>query len=105
MATLGVKVTLIEARDRVLRFLDQEIIEAFHYHMRRAGITLAARREGREHRRSRLRKTGPATLVQATLESGKAIRAETLLYAVGRQGVCRRLALDRAGLRWTTASG
>ena len=40
MATLGVRVTLIEARDRVLPFLDQEIIEAFHYHMRRAGITL-----------------------------------------------------------------
>jgi NAD(P) transhydrogenase len=40
MATLGVRVTLIEARDRVLPFLDQEIIEAFPYHMRRAGITL-----------------------------------------------------------------
>jgi NAD(P) transhydrogenase len=37
-------------------------------------------------------------LVQATLESGKTIRAQTLLYAVGRQGVCKRLALDRAGL-------
>ena len=41
---------------------------------------------------------GTGTLVQATLESGKTIRAQTLLYAVGRQGVCKRLALDRAGL-------
>jgi NAD(P) transhydrogenase len=98
MATLGVRVTLIEARDRVLPFLDQEIIEAFHYHMRRAGITL---RLGEKVASIEVLppQNGTGTLVQATLESGKTIRAQTLLYAVGRQGVCKRLALDRAGLR------
>jgi NAD(P) transhydrogenase len=97
MATLGVRVTLIEARDRVLPFLDQEIIEAFHYHMRRAGITL---RLGEKVASIEVLppQNGTGTLVQATLESGKTIRAQTLLYAVGRQGVCKRLALDRAGL-------
>jgi NAD(P) transhydrogenase len=98
MATLGVRVTLIEARDRVLPFLDQEIIEAFQYHMRRAGITL---RLGEKVASIEVLppQNGTGTLVQATLESGKTIRAQTLLYAVGRQGVCKRLALDRAGLR------
>ena len=32
------------------------------------------------------------------LESGKKIKAQTLLYAVGRQGVCGDLGLDRVGL-------
>jgi NAD(P) transhydrogenase len=39
-----------------------------------------------------------APLVQATLESGKTLRAEALLYAVGRQGTTRALKLDKAGL-------
>ena len=40
MATLGVKVTLVEGRREVLGFLDTEIIEAFQYQMRRMGVTL-----------------------------------------------------------------
>jgi NAD(P) transhydrogenase len=40
-----------------------------------------------------------APLVQATLESGKALRAQTLLYAVGRQGNTETLNLEAAGLR------
>src|SRR3954462_256090 len=40
LATLGVKVTLVEGRNEVLGFLDHEISEAFQYQMRRMGITL-----------------------------------------------------------------
>src|SRR4051812_6096234 len=40
LATLGVKITLVEGRREVLGFLDYEITEAFQYHMRRMGITL-----------------------------------------------------------------
>ena len=39
-----------------------------------------------------------APLVQATLEIGKHLRAQTLLYAVGRQGTTGALQLDKAGL-------
>jgi NAD(P) transhydrogenase len=41
---------------------------------------------------------GHDKLVQATLESGKHLRAQTLLYAVGRQGTTAALRLDKAGL-------
>ncbi|MEL7088891.1 MAG: FAD-dependent oxidoreductase, partial [Planctomycetota bacterium] len=41
---------------------------------------------------------GKAELVQAELESGKKLHAETLLYAVGRQGVCGVLGLDNVGI-------
>ena len=40
MATLGVKVTLVEGRREVLGFLDREITEAFQYQMRGLGMTL-----------------------------------------------------------------
>ena len=99
MATLGVKVTLVEGRTSVLGFLDDEITEAFQFHMRRAGITL---RMGEKV--AKIEKiqnpdgayNGPA--VEATLESGKHLRAGALLYAVGRQGTTSSLQLDKAGL-------
>ena len=40
-----------------------------------------------------------AALVQATLESGKHLRAQVLLYAVGRQGTTVALDLAKVGLR------
>jgi NAD(P) transhydrogenase len=97
MATLGVRVTLIEGRGHVLGFLDQEITEAFHYHMRQAGITLRLG-EKVESIEVQPSANGQGDLVQATLESGKKIKAQTLLYAIGRQGVCGGLGLDRVGL-------
>ena len=164
LATLGVKVTLVEGRREVLGFLDHEISEAFQYHMRRMGITLrlgekvakieqlspaaaareiphaattltavtaaedpttpttgladAAHHAGHHAGHDGHTPHAPATnggngngtkslqstndynvpLVQATLESGKLLRAQTLLYAVGRQGTVSALKLERAGL-------
>lgn len=39
-------------------------------------------------------------LVQATLESGKTLRAEALLFAVGRQGTTSALKLEKANLKY-----
>jgi NAD(P) transhydrogenase len=98
MATLGVRVTLVEGSARLLGFLDREISDAFQYFMRQRGITLrlgekVAKIEEIEYQNGKYHR-----LVQAQLESGKTLRAETLLYAVGRQGVCRALALDKVGI-------
>lgn len=112
MATLGVKVTLVEGRREVLGFLDSEIAEAFQYQMRRMGITLRLGEKVAKIERlapeippsnGTKNPAAPAMpavpgLVQATLESGKQLRAETLLYAVGRQGTTAALQLDRVGL-------
>lgn len=98
MATLGVRVTLVEGRNRVLGFLDREIGDAFHYFMRQRGITL---RLGEKVGHIEEIETQNGTfhrLVQAQLESGKKLRAETLLFAAGRHGVCGSLGLDRAGI-------
>jgi NAD(P) transhydrogenase len=105
MATLGVKVTLVEGRPEVMGFLDHEIAEAFQYQMRRMGITLRLGEKVAkiEHTAPEVPADGkPAApglpLVQATLESGKHLRAQTLLYAVGRQGTTGALQLEKVGL-------
>jgi NAD(P) transhydrogenase len=101
LAALGVKVTLVEGRNHVLGFLDDEITEALQYQMRRMGVTL--RLGEKVHKIEKLQQSadlGPhGAAVQATLESGKTLRAQTLLYSVGRQGTTAPLNLDRAGLK------
>lgn len=98
MATLGVRVTLVEASNRLLGFLDREICDAFQYFMRQRGITLRLGEKVSRIEEIEVQNGLFHRLVQAQLESGKTLRAETLLYAVGRQGVCRALGLDRVGI-------
>jgi len=97
MATLGVKVTLVEGRREVLGFLDREITEAFQYHMRRLGTTLRlGEKVSKIEQIASSGVNGP--VVQATLESGKSLRAQTLLYSIGRQGTTAALQLENVGL-------
>ncbi len=92
MATLGVRVILTEARHRLVEFVDDEISEALQYRMRSMGVTLRmGERVDEIH-------VLPDGLVQATLQSGKHLRADTLLYCIGRQGTTERLGLDKVGL-------
>jgi len=98
---LGVNVTLVEARPRVLDFVDAEIVEALQYHLRRAGMTLrlgerVTRVEAIEA--PHLARSGNEQMAQVTLESGKTLRADCLLYAIGRQGATDELNLPGAGL-------
>src|SRR5256885_6424451 len=96
MATLGVRVTIIEGRNELLGFLDREIVEAFQYHMRAMGMTL--RLGEKVAKIEEVSGNGVGKLMQATLESGKKLSAETLLYSVGRQGTADTLCLDKCGL-------
>jgi NAD(P) transhydrogenase len=101
MQALGVKTTLIEGKPRLLDFLDSEITEALQYHLRQAGMNL---RMGEKVVKVELvdapadAVTSDGKLVMATLESGKTLKAETLLYAIGRQGNTESLELERVGL-------
>lgn len=101
LATLGVKVTLIEGRNRLLDFVDSEIAEALQYHLRQAGVTL---RMGEKVVKINAVEATPGartdnhTMAEAILESGKTLRADCLLYAIGRQGATDDLELAAAGL-------
>jgi NAD(P) transhydrogenase len=91
-ATLGSLVTVVESRKRLLEFVDGEIIEALMYHMRENRVTF---RSGESVERVEL---DPAGGVTAYLKSRKTLRADVLLYAVGRQGNTAGLKLEAAGL-------
>jgi len=107
MATLGVRVTLVEGRSKLLGFIDDEIGEALQYFMRQAGVTLRMG-EKVEHIRELCDPDDPNArdadnrisqpMVEAQLESGKTLKAECLLYSVGRQGVCGKLGLYNVGI-------
>jgi NAD(P) transhydrogenase len=67
--------------------------------MRRANITLRLGEKVASIEKLKPDETGNNHGVQATLESGKHLRADTLLYAVGRQGTTMALQLDKVGLK------
>jgi NAD(P) transhydrogenase len=90
-AALGVRVTLIERRPRLLEFADQEIIEALSYHLRDARVTMRLNEEVESVEESE----GGVT---AYLESKKKVQGDALLYAVGRQGNVDELELANAGI-------
>ncbi|MBV9266284.1 MAG: Si-specific NAD(P)(+) transhydrogenase [Acidobacteriaceae bacterium] len=92
-ATLGVRVTLIEKRPRLLEFADSEIIEALSYHLRDHRVTMRLNEEVHS-----VEETGGGTGVVANLESNKKVSGDALLYAVGRQGNIDELNLPAASL-------
>lgn len=102
LSIMGVKVTLIEGRHRILEFVDGEIGEALQYHLRQNGMTL--RMGEKVVRIEKIDKPSGARtmddfMAEAYLESGKTVRADCLLYAVGRQGATSELDLEKAGLQ------
>ena len=91
MAAVGVKVTLVDSRPRLLEFVDDEIGEALQFRLRDLGVRLVL---GESVAKIALAGRG----VEATLESNKMVHAQMLLYAIGRQGATETLNLAAAGL-------
>jgi NAD(P) transhydrogenase len=91
-AALGIQVTVVERRPRILDFVDDQIVEALSYHMRSQGVTF---RLGEEVEEVKVTAEGK---VCAKLQSKKQIWSDSLLYAVGRQGNTDTLNLAAAGL-------
>ena len=87
----GVKVNLINSRDRLLSFLDDEIVDALAYHLRDQGVLI---RHNEEYARVEPLDDG----VVLHLKSGKKIKSDLLLWAQGRTGNTHDLELERIGL-------
>ncbi len=90
-AAMGIRVTLVDARDRLLPYLDRDIAVALQFLLRKRNVTYRLGEEVTSVERDQDR-------VLTNLRSGKQIASHTLLYATGRQGATEGLALDRAGL-------
>ena len=90
-AALGSKVTVVEARPRLLDFCDSEVVEALQYHLRDLNVVFRLSEEVvgvDEH--------DGGTITH--LKSGKRILADTVLYSAGRQGATDALELETVGV-------
>jgi NAD(P) transhydrogenase len=94
-ATLGVRVTLIDKRPRLLPFVDAEVVEALAYHLRQNRVTL---RLGEEVSGIEPFEDEHGERVRIHLVSGKQIITEKALHSIGRSGATRKLNLPAAGL-------
>jgi NAD(P) transhydrogenase len=90
-AALGTKVTVIEQRDRMLEFCDEEVVEALQFHLRSLAVTFRFREtvEAVE-----LHEGGTLT----TLASGKVVAGDVVMYSAGRQGATDSLGLEAIGI-------
>jgi NAD(P) transhydrogenase len=90
-AALGSKVTVVERNEKMLDFVDTEVVDGLRFHLRDLSVTF---RFGENVEKV---ETGPQGTV-TTLESGKRIPADTVMYSAGRQGATDALGLENAGL-------
>jgi NAD(P) transhydrogenase len=91
-AALGTRVTLVDTRDKILPFLDQEVIERLSDSMRKLGIEL----------RQAVRWTSvtrDGENVRVALSDGTAVEVDQLLFAAGRLGNTEGLGLDAVGVK------
>ena len=90
-AALGIRVTLVDGKDRLLGFLDNEISDALTSRMREVGVEFimpdgleSVKVDGRN--------------VRTRLKSGREVATESLLYAAGRGGNVSGLGLEKLGV-------
>jgi len=91
LRNLGVKVNLVNTRDKLLSYLDDEIVDALAYHLRDQGVLI---RHNETCEAVELRNES----VVMRLKSGKQMRGDVLLWANGRSGNTEDLGLDALGL-------
>ena len=93
LAALGVPVTLIDKRPRLLEFVDEEIIHALQQQMKDIGVTLYHDEEV-----VAIKKTGRHS-VHVSLRHNQPITTSMLMYAIGRVGATHSLNLNAIGLK------
>ncbi len=92
---LGVPVTLVEKRPRLLQTVDAELARRWQNHLARHGVRFLLEDDVTA---VALPDAGPGEDVRLTLKSGQALAAEVVLVAVGRRGNVAGLNLAAAGL-------
>jgi NAD(P) transhydrogenase len=91
LRVMGMKVSLINTRDKLLSYLDDEIVDALAYHLRDQGCLI---RHNEEYERVEPQDDG----VVLHLKSGKRIRSDVLLWANGRTGNTQDMGLEGLGV-------
>src|SRR2546421_9855114 len=90
-AALGIRVALIDGRDRLLGFLDGEVADRLRLQMQLLGVDV---RLGE----TVIRYDTDADGIRLDLKGGDALKTDAVLVAAGRVANVAGLALDRAGV-------
>jgi len=89
---IGIKVNLVNTRERLLEYLDDEISSALSYYMRdEQGVLI---RQNEEYERVEVNDNG----VVLHLKTGKVIKSDMLLWANGRTGNSQGMGLEALGI-------
>ncbi len=88
---LEIKINLVNNRDRLLDFLDEEIVDALSYHLRERGVLI-------RHRETCERVEPRDDGVILHLKSGKQLKTDILLWAAGRTGNSDGMNLEEIGI-------
>ncbi|MBA3708009.1 MAG: Si-specific NAD(P)(+) transhydrogenase [Planctomycetes bacterium] len=88
---LGIKVNLVNTRDRLLSFLDDEIVDALAYHLRDQGVLI-------RHNETAEKVEPLDDGVVLHLKSGKKLKTDVLLWANGRTGNAQGMGLEPLGI-------
>ena len=89
---LRTKINLVNGRDELLDFLDDEISDALSYHMRERGVVI-------RHNESFEKIEGHDDGVVVHLKSGKQFKSDAFLWAAGRTGNSNDLGLETIGIQ------
>ncbi|MBX3332403.1 MAG: Si-specific NAD(P)(+) transhydrogenase [Nitrospira sp.] len=92
LAAFGIRVTLIDRRTQLLRFLDQEIAQALDSQIQQNGVMM---RLGQEHLDICVNEAG---FPMVRLQDGETVTADMVLYTMGRIGNTEALNLPAIGL-------
>jgi len=92
-SALGTRVTLVDKRPTLLPFLDDEISAALTYiaQQNRVIMRLGEEVEG-------VVAPDETQPIEIHLKSGKSIKADAVLYSIGRSGATENLGLEKAGV-------
>lgn len=88
---LRIKVNLINSRQQLLSFLDDEILDALAYHLRDQGVVI-------RHNEEYEKVEADDDEVRLYLKSNKVIRSDLLLWAQGRTGNSDTMGLNEIGV-------
>jgi NAD(P) transhydrogenase len=89
-AALGIQVTLIEKKERLISALDHEIADSLRKQMEDRGVKVLLN--------DSVRSVEPGDLLEVQLESDASLKVETILVSAGRCGNVESLGLEKLGI-------
>ncbi len=92
-SALDIPITLIEARETILDFVDKEIVAELMHELRERGVAM---RLGCKIKDVQRIKNGRCTI---TMDNGREVRTDMILFAAGRYGATEELNLSAMGLQ------